>query len=161
MTCLWMTFRLPQISKLIEYYQQLAHREKQERDRKKLARRRQCMPLAFSVLCSPLRETLSRNSFQKCHIFFFNLLKCQTAVVSFVLFSLRSTVKDLIHCSSVSGLGRAGVTECQHTFYLKKEELLWFTSDSVSALIEILTLCPSISDAFCDRVSKQPPACLW
>ncbi|XP_008418187.1 dynactin subunit 4 isoform X1 [Poecilia reticulata] len=36
------------ISKLIEYYQQLAHREKQERDRKKLARRRQCMPLAFS-----------------------------------------------------------------------------------------------------------------
>lgn len=41
-----------QINKLIEYYQQLAHREKQERDRKKLARRRQCMPLAFSVLCS-------------------------------------------------------------------------------------------------------------
>lgn len=39
----------------------------------------------------PLRETLSRNSFQKCHIFFFNLLKCQTAVVSFVLYSLRST----------------------------------------------------------------------
>lgn len=39
-----------QINKLIEYYQQLAHREKQERDRKKLARRRQCMPLAFSVL---------------------------------------------------------------------------------------------------------------
>ncbi|XP_032384556.1 dynactin subunit 4 [Etheostoma spectabile] len=36
------------INKLIEYYQQLAHREKQERDRKKLARRRQCMPLAFS-----------------------------------------------------------------------------------------------------------------
>uniref|UniRef100_A0A672GGW8 Dynactin subunit 4 n=1 Tax=Salarias fasciatus TaxID=181472 RepID=A0A672GGW8_SALFA len=36
------------ITKLIEYYQQLAHREKQERDRKKLARRRQCMPLAFS-----------------------------------------------------------------------------------------------------------------
>ncbi|MEQ2177164.1 hypothetical protein GOODEAATRI_001022 [Goodea atripinnis] len=29
------------ISKLIEYYQQLAHREKQERDRKKLAKRRQ------------------------------------------------------------------------------------------------------------------------
>uniref|UniRef100_A0A3P9LX15 Dynactin subunit 4 n=1 Tax=Oryzias latipes TaxID=8090 RepID=A0A3P9LX15_ORYLA len=36
------------IGKLIEYYQQLAHREKQERDRKKLTRRRQCMPLAFS-----------------------------------------------------------------------------------------------------------------
>ncbi|XP_077588472.1 dynactin subunit 4 isoform X1 [Stigmatopora nigra] len=36
------------INKLMEYYQQLAHREKQERDRKKLARRRQCMPLAFS-----------------------------------------------------------------------------------------------------------------
>uniref|UniRef100_A0A8C2X9V7 Dynactin subunit 4 n=1 Tax=Cyclopterus lumpus TaxID=8103 RepID=A0A8C2X9V7_CYCLU len=36
------------INKLIEYYQQLAHREKQDRDRKKLARRRQCMPLAFS-----------------------------------------------------------------------------------------------------------------
>uniref|UniRef100_A0A8C9X8V1 Dynactin subunit 4 n=1 Tax=Sander lucioperca TaxID=283035 RepID=A0A8C9X8V1_SANLU len=41
------------INKLIEYYQQLAHREKQERDRKKLARRRQCMPLAFSqYLCN-------------------------------------------------------------------------------------------------------------
>ncbi|XP_056294761.1 dynactin subunit 4 isoform X1 [Pseudoliparis swirei] len=36
------------INKLIEFYQQLAHREKQDRDRKKLARRRQCMPLAFS-----------------------------------------------------------------------------------------------------------------
>ncbi|KAG7271633.1 hypothetical protein CRUP_012153 [Coryphaenoides rupestris] len=36
------------INKLIEYYQQLAQRERQERDRKKLARRRQCMPLAFS-----------------------------------------------------------------------------------------------------------------
>uniref|UniRef100_A0AAQ4PX76 Dynactin subunit 4 n=1 Tax=Gasterosteus aculeatus aculeatus TaxID=481459 RepID=A0AAQ4PX76_GASAC len=36
------------INKLIEYYQQLAHREKQDRDRKKMARRRQCMPLAFS-----------------------------------------------------------------------------------------------------------------
>ncbi|XP_051930914.1 dynactin subunit 4 isoform X1 [Hippocampus zosterae] len=36
------------INKLMEYYQQLAHREKQERDRKKLARRRQCTPLAFS-----------------------------------------------------------------------------------------------------------------
>uniref|UniRef100_H3C3W5 Dynactin subunit 4 n=1 Tax=Tetraodon nigroviridis TaxID=99883 RepID=H3C3W5_TETNG len=36
------------INKLMEYYQQLAHREKQERDRKKLARRRQGMPLAFS-----------------------------------------------------------------------------------------------------------------
>uniref|UniRef100_A0A8C6TGV3 Dynactin subunit 4 n=1 Tax=Neogobius melanostomus TaxID=47308 RepID=A0A8C6TGV3_9GOBI len=36
------------INKLIEYYQPLAHREKQERDRKKLARRRQGMPLAFS-----------------------------------------------------------------------------------------------------------------
>ncbi|MBN3289173.1 DCTN4 protein, partial [Polypterus senegalus] len=36
------------ISKLIEYYQQLAQREKVERDRKKLARRRAYMPLAFS-----------------------------------------------------------------------------------------------------------------
>ncbi|CAL1613942.1 unnamed protein product [Knipowitschia caucasica] len=36
------------INKLIEYYQPLAHREKQERDRKKMARRRQGMPLAFS-----------------------------------------------------------------------------------------------------------------
>uniref|UniRef100_A0A3P8WEQ1 Dynactin subunit 4 n=1 Tax=Cynoglossus semilaevis TaxID=244447 RepID=A0A3P8WEQ1_CYNSE len=36
------------INKLIEYYQHLAHRERQERDRQKLARRRQCMPLAFS-----------------------------------------------------------------------------------------------------------------
>uniref|UniRef100_A0A671U419 Dynactin subunit 4 n=1 Tax=Sparus aurata TaxID=8175 RepID=A0A671U419_SPAAU len=41
------------INKLIEYYQQLAHREKQERDRKKLARRRQCMPLAFSNVTIP------------------------------------------------------------------------------------------------------------
>lgn len=55
-------FCFSQINKLIEYYQQLAHREKQDRDRKKLARRRQCMPLAFSVLCffwshfSPLRN---------------------------------------------------------------------------------------------------------
>ncbi|KAI1898252.1 hypothetical protein AGOR_G00070420 [Albula goreensis] len=36
------------ISKLIEYYQQLAQREKLERDRKKLARRRPYMPLAFT-----------------------------------------------------------------------------------------------------------------
>ncbi|KAG2455275.1 DCTN4 protein, partial [Polypterus senegalus] len=36
------------LSKLIEYYQQLAQREKVERDRKKLARRRAYMPLAFS-----------------------------------------------------------------------------------------------------------------
>uniref|UniRef100_A0A8C5BH58 Dynactin subunit 4 n=1 Tax=Gadus morhua TaxID=8049 RepID=A0A8C5BH58_GADMO len=36
------------INKLIEYYQQLAQRERQERDRKKMARRRQCMPMAFS-----------------------------------------------------------------------------------------------------------------
>uniref|UniRef100_A0AAY5KDJ5 Dynactin subunit 4 n=2 Tax=Esox lucius TaxID=8010 RepID=A0AAY5KDJ5_ESOLU len=36
------------INKLIEYYQQLAQREKLERDRKKLARRRPFMPLAFS-----------------------------------------------------------------------------------------------------------------
>uniref|UniRef100_A0A8K9X876 Dynactin subunit 4 n=1 Tax=Oncorhynchus mykiss TaxID=8022 RepID=A0A8K9X876_ONCMY len=36
------------INKLIEYYQQLAQREKLERDRKKLARRRPYMPLAFS-----------------------------------------------------------------------------------------------------------------
>ncbi|CAB1326939.1 unnamed protein product [Coregonus sp. 'balchen'] len=34
--------------KLIEYYQQLAQREKLDRDRKKLARRRPYMPLAFS-----------------------------------------------------------------------------------------------------------------
>uniref|UniRef100_A0A1A8G1L0 Dynactin subunit 4 n=4 Tax=Nothobranchius korthausae TaxID=1143690 RepID=A0A1A8G1L0_9TELE len=39
---------IQRITKLIDYYQQLAHREKQERDRKKVARRRQCMPLAFS-----------------------------------------------------------------------------------------------------------------
>ncbi|XP_036379515.1 dynactin subunit 4 isoform X1 [Megalops cyprinoides] len=38
----------PRINKLIEYYQQLAQREKLERDRKKLARRRPYMPLAFS-----------------------------------------------------------------------------------------------------------------
>ena len=50
--CFLFFFSNLQINKLIEYYQQLAHREKQERDRKKLARRRQCMPLAFSVLCS-------------------------------------------------------------------------------------------------------------
>uniref|UniRef100_A0AAR2IQ26 Dynactin subunit 4 n=1 Tax=Pygocentrus nattereri TaxID=42514 RepID=A0AAR2IQ26_PYGNA len=37
------------INKLIEYYQQLAQREKLERDRKKLARRRPFMPQAFSV----------------------------------------------------------------------------------------------------------------
>ncbi|MFT7802643.1 dynactin subunit 4 isoform X2 [Arapaima gigas] len=36
------------IGKLIEFYQQLAQREKLERDRKKLARRRPYMPLAFS-----------------------------------------------------------------------------------------------------------------
>ncbi|XP_018600699.1 dynactin subunit 4 isoform X2 [Scleropages formosus] len=36
------------IAKLIEFYQQLAQREKLERDRKKLARRRPYMPLAFS-----------------------------------------------------------------------------------------------------------------
>ncbi|XP_023675328.1 dynactin subunit 4 isoform X1 [Paramormyrops kingsleyae] len=36
------------IYKLIEYYQQLAQREKLERDRKKFARRRPYMPLAFS-----------------------------------------------------------------------------------------------------------------
>jgi dynactin-4 len=37
------------MNKLIEYYQQLAQKEKVERDRKKLARRRNYMPLAFSV----------------------------------------------------------------------------------------------------------------
>ncbi|KAG7464841.1 hypothetical protein MATL_G00169910 [Megalops atlanticus] len=36
------------IGKLIEYYQQLAQREKLDRDRKKLARRRNFMPLAFT-----------------------------------------------------------------------------------------------------------------
>ncbi|TSU88998.1 Dynactin subunit 4 [Bagarius yarrelli] len=36
------------INKLIEYYQQLAQREKLDRDRKKLARRRPFMPQAFS-----------------------------------------------------------------------------------------------------------------
>ncbi|KAJ8394466.1 hypothetical protein AAFF_G00046770 [Aldrovandia affinis] len=36
------------ISKLIEFYQQLAQREKLDRDRKKLARRRPYMPLAFA-----------------------------------------------------------------------------------------------------------------
>uniref|UniRef100_H0X430 Dynactin subunit 4 n=1 Tax=Otolemur garnettii TaxID=30611 RepID=H0X430_OTOGA len=36
------------MNKLIEYYQQLAQKEKVERDRKKLARRRNYMPLAFS-----------------------------------------------------------------------------------------------------------------
>ncbi|KAG8438932.1 hypothetical protein GDO86_005207 [Hymenochirus boettgeri] len=36
------------INKLLEYYQQLAQKEKIERDRKKLARRRNYMPLAFS-----------------------------------------------------------------------------------------------------------------
>ncbi|XP_055034890.1 dynactin subunit 4 isoform X2 [Misgurnus anguillicaudatus] len=36
------------INKLIEYYQQLAQREKLEKDRKKLARRRLFMPQAFS-----------------------------------------------------------------------------------------------------------------
>ncbi|RXM93541.1 Dynactin subunit 4 [Acipenser ruthenus] len=41
------------INKLIEYYQQLAQREKVERDRKKLARRRTYMPLAYSVAVSP------------------------------------------------------------------------------------------------------------
>uniref|UniRef100_A0A8C5AZM1 Dynactin subunit 4 n=1 Tax=Gadus morhua TaxID=8049 RepID=A0A8C5AZM1_GADMO len=44
------------INKLIEYYQQLAQRERQERDRKKMARRRQCMPMAFSVHYSRLSE---------------------------------------------------------------------------------------------------------
>ncbi|GAA6074824.1 dynactin subunit 4 isoform X1, partial [Tachysurus ichikawai] len=39
----------PQINKLIEYYQHLAQREKLERDRKKLARRRPFMPQAFSI----------------------------------------------------------------------------------------------------------------
>ena len=54
------------MNKLIEYYQQLAQKEKVERDRKKLARRRNYMPLAFSVriwhrqtFVSPLRH---RNS---------------------------------------------------------------------------------------------------
>ncbi|ROL50222.1 Dynactin subunit 4 [Anabarilius grahami] len=36
------------INKLLEYYQQLAQREKLERDRKKMARRRPFMPQAFS-----------------------------------------------------------------------------------------------------------------
>uniref|UniRef100_A0A670IFH0 Dynactin subunit 4 n=1 Tax=Podarcis muralis TaxID=64176 RepID=A0A670IFH0_PODMU len=36
------------INKLVEYYQQLAQKEKMERDRKKLVRRRPYMPLAFS-----------------------------------------------------------------------------------------------------------------
>ncbi|XP_069510135.1 dynactin subunit 4 isoform X1 [Ambystoma mexicanum] len=36
------------INKLVEYYQQLAQKEKLERDRKKLVRRRAYMPLAFS-----------------------------------------------------------------------------------------------------------------
>lgn len=42
-------FAFLQMNKLIEYYQQLAQKEKVERDRKKLARRRNYMPLAFSV----------------------------------------------------------------------------------------------------------------
>lgn len=42
-------FDFLQMNKLIEYYQQLAQKEKVERDRKKLARRRNYMPLAFSV----------------------------------------------------------------------------------------------------------------
>ncbi|XP_032885643.1 dynactin subunit 4 isoform X1 [Amblyraja radiata] len=37
------------INKLLEYYHQLAQREKLERDRKKLVRRRNYMPLAFST----------------------------------------------------------------------------------------------------------------
>lgn len=37
------------MNKLIEYYQQLAQKEKVERDRKKLARRRNYMPLAFRI----------------------------------------------------------------------------------------------------------------
>uniref|UniRef100_A0A4W3HGQ2 Dynactin subunit 4 n=1 Tax=Callorhinchus milii TaxID=7868 RepID=A0A4W3HGQ2_CALMI len=37
------------INKLLEYYHQLAQREKIERDRKKLVRRRNYMPLAFST----------------------------------------------------------------------------------------------------------------
>ncbi|CAN2387291.1 Dynactin subunit 4 isoform X1, partial [Pristimantis euphronides] len=36
------------VNKLLEYYQQLAQKEKIERDRKKLVRRRNYMPLAFS-----------------------------------------------------------------------------------------------------------------
>lgn len=43
------SFSSLQINKLVEYYQQLAQKEKIERDRKKLVRRRNYMPLAFSV----------------------------------------------------------------------------------------------------------------
>ena len=43
------SFLSVQINKLVEYYQQLAQKEKIERDRKKLVRRRNYMPLAFSV----------------------------------------------------------------------------------------------------------------
>lgn len=68
LTCAWMAFCfILQISKLIEYYQHLAHREKQERDRKKMARRRQCMPLAFSV-------QQFHQPFRKCHTFLLTFL---------------------------------------------------------------------------------------
>lgn len=46
------------MNKLIEYYQQLAQKEKVERDRKKLARRRNYMPLAFSVRTSSAKRSL-------------------------------------------------------------------------------------------------------
>lgn len=77
-------FALLQIGKLIEYYQQLAHRERQERERKKLARRRQCMPLAFSVLCSRRdQSSLSKTFLTQFH----DLFQCQTA---FSLYFIRA-----------------------------------------------------------------------
>lgn len=45
-----------QVNKLIEYYQQLAQKEKMERDRKKLVRRRPYMPLSFSVRWSTSKD---------------------------------------------------------------------------------------------------------
>ncbi|GAB1301771.1 Dynactin subunit 4 [Apodemus speciosus] len=47
------------MNKLIEYYQQLAQKEKVERDRKKLARRRNYMPLAFSWTSTVLEPGFS------------------------------------------------------------------------------------------------------
>ena len=46
------------MNKLIEYYQQLAQKEKVERDRKKLARRRNYMPVALSVRTSSAKRSL-------------------------------------------------------------------------------------------------------
>uniref|UniRef100_A0A2K6KW47 Dynactin subunit 4 n=1 Tax=Rhinopithecus bieti TaxID=61621 RepID=A0A2K6KW47_RHIBE len=139
------------MNKLIEYYQQLAQKEKVERDRKKLARRRNYMPLAFSTVNFVDTQRLLQPDFQPVcasqlyprhkHLLIKRSLRCRKCEHNLSKPEFNPTsIKFKIQLVAVNYIPEVRIMSIPNLRYMKESQVLLTLTNPVENLTHVTLL---------------------